>query len=903
VSAAPSLDDRLDALTPGGGARELAIAGAVREHVAAVRAYLSQLHAGGASGQTVNEEHSDLMDRLVRRLFELAEEGFFVDGAEAGTDLCVVAVGGYARRELSLYSDVDLLFLFRDTLTPYVASMAERMQYWLWDAALTVGGATRTIAETVELARTDPTVATSVLAPRFLVGSGVLFHEFAERLRAELLSDPAAFVDSQLEGQQQRRIQYGDSLYLLQPNVKESPGGLRDYHTAYWIMQATHPAARGREDFLHLGLLTEAEADAYQRALDFQWRVRNELHQRCRRKDDRMSFELQEQMAETFGYGGTDSAELPVEGFMRDYYRHARAVLNYSSLVIEQCRARVSRPQPRRVREVEGGFRVANDQLEIPHSRQLREQPLRLLEAFAVAQAHNVTLTRKAGRLIRQNLGLIDDEFRRSAEAREVFLSILEAKQRVTSALVAMNEAGLLGRYLPEWEHIVCRWQHVMYHTYTVDVHSIFLVEELRRLWLGDHEKTLPELTEIMRGVEDRAALFLGCLLHDIGKGFGGDHSAKGAARARVCLERLGLEPERAERAIFLVEHHLLMSQLAQSRDLSDPKIILDFARTVGDRTNLRNLYLLTFADVRASSPRAWTQWRGQLLRELFERTSELLEAGADDRRVAVELAAERLERRQEASAQELRKLGIAEARVQAYLEMMPRRYFAAHMPRQVARHALVVLGLPPDGLMRTAYRRMKGGFTEFILATKDVHGLYANVAGTLTAHAINILGAHVYTARSGLALEVYRVTTPAQGEEEEHLLWEEFERSLESVLRGEIDVERLLKRRGRPLGAGVPPSRLPTRVEISNDVSDFYTVADVVTNDRLGLLHDLTRAIAEHELEIYISKAGQVLDQVSDTFYLKDSEGRKVTDREVIESLRDALLAAAEAGEGAVGR
>ncbi len=892
----------LEALLDGLSAEETVpaseVSSVVRAYVAGTRDFLAELHRSSRSGHAVNETHSDLMDRLIRRLFERAEAQFFVDDAEAGTDLCLLAVGGYARRELSIHSDVDLLFLFRGRVTPYVAAMTERVQNWLWDAALTVGSATRTIDETLELARRDPTVCTSVLAPRFLVGSGVLFHEFAQRLRSKLLSNPEAFVAQQVESQRERHVRFGDSLYLLQPNVKESAGGLRDYHTAYWTMQATQPTARGHDDFLHLGLLTESETREYRDALDFLGRVRNELHLRTGRKVDQMSFELQESIAEAFGFGSGGEAELPVERFMGTYYRHARAVLNYSSLVIEQCRSRVQKPRKRRVREVEGGFRVANGQLEIPHARQLRERPTRLLEVFAVAQDHDVGLTRKAQRLVRENLGAIDEGFRESPEARQLFLRILESERRVTRSLIAMNEVGLLARYLPEWEHIVCRWQHVMYHTYTVDVHSIFLVDELRRLWLGKYEQHVPELTELMRGVEDRATLFLGCLLHDIGKGFGTDHSTRGAERAQRCLERLALEPQRIERAVFLVQQHLQMSHLAQNRDLSDPKIVLDFARLVGDRTNLRNLYLLTFADTRASSPSGWTDWRGQLLRELFEQTSELLETGSDDPNVAMDLGARRAEKRREAAAAELQKLGVADARIRSYFAMMPHRYFTAHMPRQIARHALVVLALDKDRPLSTAYRRMRGGFSEFILCTQDVHGLYANVAGCLTAHGINILGAHVYTARSGLALEVYRVTTPAQGEAEERLVWQELERSVASVLRGETRVDELLRRRGRPLGVTRAPTPQPTHVEVSNAISDFYTVVDVVTNDRLGLLHDLTRVIAEHGFEIYISKAGRVLDQVSDTFYLKDADGRKITDEAAIASLREALGNAAERDE-----
>jgi [protein-PII] uridylyltransferase len=871
----------------------------VRSYLKEVRHYLGSLHASGASGRAVNEAHSDLVDRLVRRLFNLSEERYFSGGGEELSELCVVAVGGYARREMSIHSDVDLLFLYRDQLTPYVAAVAERVQYWLWDAQVTVGGATRTIDETVELARAEHTVCTSVLAPRFLVGSGVLFHRLNAVLRRRLLSRPVRFISQLIEVVKERHGRFGDSLYLLQPNVKESAGGLRDFHASYWATQASGSSARGRDDFLHLGLLTEEEASAYFAALDFLWRIRNELHLNTNRKHDQMGFHNQEQIAESFGYAKGDGdggdGELPVERFMRDYYIHARNVLNYSSLVMEQCLARVRQvPRSKRIQVVEEGMRVVEGRLEIPHARQLQENPLLLLKAFAIAQERDVPLTRKAQRLVRECLHLIDDSFRRDPAAAAIFLGILRSRKRVTRTLIAMNEVGLLARFLPEWEQIVCRWQHVMYHTYTVDVHSIFLVEELRRLLKGKYNAEMPELAELTRGMGDPTVLFLGCLLHDLGKGLGGNHSAKGAARARSCLERIGMDAESVDRVTFLVEQHLLMSHLAQRRDLSDPKLILDFARIAGDRTNLRHLYLLTLADIRASSKTAWTEWKGRLLRELFERTSEFLEIGAGDASDAIELIERRIETRRAAAAAELRKQGVDDVTMQQYFEMMPRRYFTAHGPQQIARHARVVLAYDPQQRMSTVVREVEGGFSEFILCAQDVHGLYSNVSGALTAHHMNILGAHVYTSTTGLALEVYRVTNPSGGDEERKIAWVRFERSLGQVLRGEISVERLLERRGRPVGIAVGPSRKPESVVITNDESDFYTIVDVTTDDRLGLLHDLTRVIADHDCEIYISKAGSVLDQIADTFYIKDQKGRKLRDPEAVESLRRDLLIAA---------
>jgi [protein-PII] uridylyltransferase len=930
--AAPSIDEALKDIAAQSNEPDARpdrlVAACVREYLAKARDYLLALHRSNTSGRLVNAANSDLTDRMVRRLYTLAEERVLADGGEIESGICVVAVGGYARREMSIHSDVDLLILYRDELTPFVASVSERLQQWLWDAGLTVGAATRTIDDTIAMGREDVTVRTAVLTARFLCGDGEFFHQFADTIHRELLPDSAEFIDEVVEGLAQRHADYGESLFLLQPNVKEGAGTLRDYHTAYWVARAAHPSLRDLDDLLHFGLLTEREMDEYLSALDFIWRVRNELHLISKRANDRMSFELQVQIAEAFGYGSmlqdqqtpatergptsdkedslaglrheADSVDLPVERFMGDYYRHARAIQSHSELVIAQCVARVSGTPAllQQVVEVEDGFQLTPDHLEIPHAAHLRERPLRMLMVFEVSQHHDVPLSHMAQRLVRENLELFNEERRRDPSFRASFLRILNARNRVMRSLMTMNDVGVLAAFVPEWEHIVCRWQHVIYHTYTVDVHSIFLVEELRRLWRGKYIKERPNLSELMQEVDDRAVLFLGCLLHDIGKGFGGNHSRKGAARAVACVERLGLSEERQQRVIFLVEHHLLMSHLAQSRDLSDPKLILELALLCSDRTNLRNLYLTTFADIRASSRDAWTDWKGQLLRELFERAAEMLETGADNPKQAMAIIEARVEVRRDGAREELKQLGVDGSEVDAYFDDMPRRYFIGHTPRQIARHAQVSLRFRDSDVIATAFREMRADFTEYILCARDAHALYSNVAGVLTALGYDILGSNVYTSHSRIALEVYRLRTPPGGDAERALAWQELEDTLRQVVAGELAVDDLMKRRRKPLS---PPPRLarkPVRVMISNTESDFYTLVDVVADDRSGLLYDVTRCIGLLDFEIYISKAATIKDQVTDTFYLKDRHGNKVRDTDALEQLRRALLESASPGQ-----
>jgi [protein-PII] uridylyltransferase len=903
VSVAPTLEVRLAPLAAEGVPDDSAVTAAVRAYMVDARAHLRGLHEGGASGRAVNEANAALVDRLVIGLFGLAERAASREAGASRTGdsrLCVAAVGGYARRELCVHSDVDLLLLYRRRLDETVRGVAERLQRWLWDAGLTVGCATRTLDETLALADEDATVRWAVLDTRVLAGRAELGRELVETLAEDLRGRAERLVDEQRAAVAERHLKYGESLYLLQPNVKEGAGGLRDYHAAYWAARVSHPETREPADLARIDVLTPSELAEYGQALDFLWRVRNDLHLTAGRAADQMTFDLQESVAEHLGYGAASAPgpELPVERFMRDYYRHARAVESLSQLLLELCARHVrAAPEPRVVREVEEGFRIAEGHLEVPDAAHLRARPVRLLLAFEVAQRHDVSLSRTAGRLVRENLDLVDEAFRRDPEATAAFERILAAERRVMRTLLAMNELGLLAVWWPEWEHIVCRWQHVIYHTYTVDVHSIFLVEELRRLWQGKYAAALPELTDLVRAVADRPVLFLGCLLHDIGKGRGGNHSQRGLALARACLERMGVDEVRRDRVLFLVEHHLLMAHVAQRRDLSDPKLIAEFARTVGDRENLRNLYLLTFADIRASSRTAWSEWKGQLLGELFERTAELLETEGGEEEAAAQIEA-LVAARREAGTRELRALGVAESRIEAYFDMMPRRYFVAHNAQQIARHAMVMLSFTPERVVSTQVRSMRGDFSELIVVTRDVHGLYATVCGVLAARWINILASHVYTTRTGLALEIYRLATPPGPPEERHEVWRAVQSTLHGVLSGVVDVRELLRRRGRPVGVTASPSKEPPRVSISNAESDFYTIVDVTANDRIGLLYDLTRVLADQGLEIFVSRASTILDQVADTFYVKDADGKKLSDPARIERLREALLAAARGPE-----
>ncbi len=888
-------------IPPVPAASQLKAGAETRAWLGALRESLLHRQRAGASGIAINHANSDAMDALIQTLVErVAAEHKAQGGAAATQPFALVAVGGYARREMSLASDVDLLILVEGELDTFVKRLAETIQYELWDAGADVGAALRSVDECIALGRDDVSARTAILITRCLAGDTALFGKLGRAVRERLLPAPADFIRERQRAQATRHERFGESLYLLQPNLKEGAGGLRDYHNALWAACALEPALRSFEDFPAHGFLSESEGSELGRALDLLWRLRNTLHGLHGRRRDQLTFEFQDELASALDY--PSGAELPVEALMRDYYQSARRVQNLSEIVIEECRERAEPTLGlKSVQPVEDGFNLLGDGvLEIPDAAHLQQRPLRLLSAFAVAQRHRVSLSRSALRLIREQLDLVDDAFRTSQEARDLLLRILDSEHRVMRSLMEMNETGLLARYLPEWEHIVCRWQHVIYHTYTVDVHSIFLVEQLRRLWRGKYDATLPDLAELLRSTTDLPALFLGCLLHDIGKGRGAeDHSQEGVVLARRCLERIGLAPERRERVLFIVAAHLLMSHVAQRRDLSDEKVIVEFARAVGDRENLRNLYLATFADMRASSEAGWTPWRRELLRELYERCSEYLELGeSDPRRASSQIEARSKERRARALAL-LRELGFSEARSLEFFDALPRRYFMSHTPPQIARHAHAVFSLGPSKSLVVAVRQMRSGYSELIVCCRDRRGLFGTVTGCVAACGINILGANVYTTRAGIAFEVYRVTLPPGQAADHDARWARFEAMLSAALEGALDPGEKLRGKQSPLGARrAIASRKPALVSIRNDISDFYTVIDVTADDRLGLLYDLTRTLSAHGFEIFISKATVVLDQAADTFYVRNQAGKRLTSPSASKALETALVrAASDAG------
>lgn len=855
------------------------------------RSEIRATHEAGANGAEVVEAITAMTDTLLQKLFR----SIMRDVSHAGRakeQLTLVAIGGYGRGELNPNSDIDLMFLYGGKNSQRIEDLAQKLLYFLWDMRLDVGYSVRTINDCVEMANADSTVKTALLDARYLTGSRILYKDFSRVIPSQIMARGSdAFIREKLADLEKRRQKYGSSVYILEPNLKEGEGGLRDLHTALWIAKAKYKVNDPRE-LVMKGVLAEEELAAYYQALAYLWRIRNELHFQAGRKNDQLTFEAQTRLAAFLGYQDNGRV-LAVEEFMRDYYLHATKVEHFSSLLITRC---ATRGEPAfgilgyfTRRPVGEGFYVVRGELTIPDEKVLEEDSARLMKIFEYAQKHGVDLNIKVKGLIRQNLQLVNDRFRRSKEVNQSFFNILRSEKGAVETLTLMHHLQFLNHFIPEFERIYCKVQHDLYHIYTVDTHSLFALEETVKLWKGEHAKDLPLLSRLAREVDKRELLLLAVLFHDIGKGQGGGHADRGADLMPTIARRMGLSKEDGERLEFLVRNHLLFAHIAQRRDLHDEKMIIQFARQMGESENLKMLYLLTYADIKAVGPDAWTEWKALLLQELYEKAFEVLERG-DFR---LEARGERV-KNVKRKVQELLADEYPPASVRDELKAMTTRHLLSNPPPVIAEHIRVLISLGEETCVMKVSHEPEKGYSNFTICTLDVPGLFSMITGVMAASGMNILGAQIHTSTNGKALDVLQINSPQGFVITDDSRWRRVEEDMRRVLEGKVRVRTLVEKRQRPslLGEKVKP-RFPTRVEIDNEVSADYTVIDIYTHDKVGLLYRITSTLTELGLYIGVAKISTKVDQVADVFYVKDIFGQKLISEEKLTEVKGRLLKA----------
>lgn len=847
---------------------------------------------------------SFLIDQLVRIIHDYAD--WYVYRAANLTTaerLTIAAVGGYGRGELCPQSDIDLLFLLPYKQTPRGEQIVEFILYMLWDLGLKVGHATRSVPECLRLAREDITIRTALLESRYLWGDDKLFAELRQRFLSEVVRGTARdFIAAKLAERNERHKRLGDSRYVLEPNVKEGKGGLRDLHTLFWIAKYVHRVERV-EDLVMKGVLTQEEASKFTKALDFLLTVRCHLHYLANRPEDRLTFDVQEEIGERMGY--TDHrGTRGVERFMKHYFLVAKDVGDLTRIFCAALEIE-SEVKPRfslkslplgrfgRRAKLIGGFALESDRLTVAKTTAFADDPVNFLRIFRVAQLHGLDIHPYALRLIRQNLRLVDATLRANPEANQLFMDMLTDGRDGEITLRRLNEAGVFGRFIPDFGRVVAQMQHDMYHVYTVDEHTIFVIGIMHRIEAGELKEDHPLATEILSKIQSRRALYLALLLHDIAKGRGGDHSVLGAEIALKLGPRLGLTEEETETVSWLVRWHLAMSNTAFKRDIHDPKTIRDFAGLVQSPERLRLLLCLTIADIRGVGPNVWNAWKAALLRELYLLTEEALAGAAPGVGAKTRVAQVQAGLRTELA--DWKEEELTEHFARGYAD-----YWVAFDVPTLARHARLVREAERNQTPLTVDTRVDRarGVTEVTIYTGDHPGLFSRLCGAMALAGANIVGAQIFTTSTGMALDVFQLQDAASAGDGASRAFDRPERiarlatHIEQALSGRVRLRETFSRRPA-IVSRTHVFRVPPRALIDNTASATHTLIEVNGRDRPGLLYEVTRTLTALGLSISTAKIATYGERVVDVFYVKDVFGHKVDQESKLKQIRERLLAA----------
>ncbi len=880
--------------------REAAL-GAFRRHLARIQAQVrDQFEQGVLSGMKAARLLSALMDGLMAELFVYASDSGAANGGTVR--LAMAATGGYGRGVLAPFSDIDLLFLTGEAAAPADLRVIEFTLYFLWDLGLKVGHATRSVADCLAQSRGDATIRTSLLDARPLAGEASLFAEFSVSFRAACREAGAAgYLAAKRAERDVRHRRFGDSPFVVEPNIKEGRGALRDLQMMYWIARYIF----GTSSMLELadpdgptgGIITPQEARLALRSWDFLWTLRFHLHYVAGRAEERLTFDLQPVVGARMGYtrhGRMDG----VERFMRHYFLTAREVIRLTQ-VLEPALERAALGPPARAAETDAallraGFMLLDGKLMPASGQQFHDEPIRMLRMLQIARDRGLRLHPLAVRaLIRNERRAVD--LRGNAEAAAVFLDLLCGRDaehnRIDGAqwMKVLNETGILGRMLPDWARIVGQMQFDTYHIFTVDEHTIEAVRILNTLERGELAETAPVASSLVDHLQSRRALYVAMLLHDICKGRGGDHSELGAELALEVGPALGLSAEETEMVSWLVLHHLLLSTTAFKRDIDDPKTILDLSEVIQSPERLKLLLVLTVADMRAVSPKVWNGWKATLLRELYARVAEVLAGG-----LSTTERDTRVSRAREAVAAMLD--GWKQAEVDHFLGLGYPGYWLSFDPETHLRHARMVRDAESRKAPLTVVTQPlpARAVTEVTVYAADHAGLFSRIAGALAVAGASIVDARIHTLTNGMALDTFWVQDAAGGAFDQPHRLARLYVLIEQALSGRIRLGAEIRKASKTLlGRRIRAMNVPPRVVIDNHASNTYTVLEVNGRDRTGLLHDVTAAISDQGLQIASAHVTTYGVRAVDVFYVKDVFGLKVENERKLSQLRTALLAA----------
>ena len=888
------------------GIDKSALRGAVLAHLKQVlrdgrAAAEAQLVADGR-GSACARRLSQLQDDIIGAIYEVALRHVYpAENPTSAERMALVAVGGYGRGMLAPGSDIDLLFLLPYKQTPWGESIVEFVLYMLWDLGLKVGHATRNVDECVRLSRGDMTIRTAILEARFLWGDEKLFDELSQRFDAEVVKGTGPeFIVAKLAERDERHRRQGASRYLVEPNVKEGKGGLRDLHTLFWIAKYFYRVRSG-DALVETGAFARSELTLFRKSEDFLWSVRCHLHFLTGRPEERLSFDVQREMAVRLGYTSHPGMK-DVERFMKHYFLVAKDVGDLTMIFCAALEEENAKPTPllnrffpfgsrRRHRKITGSsdFVVEHDRINMASPEVFARDPVNLIRIFHLADKHNLAFHPDAMKQVTRSLKLIDTRLREDPEANRLFLELVASRNQPEVVLRRMNEAGVLGRFVPDFGKVVAMMQFNMYHHYTVDEHLIRSIGVLSEIDGGDRASEHPLANAVMPTIQDRTALYVAMFLHDVAKGRPEDHSLAGARVARKLCPRFGLSPAQTETVAWLVEHHLLMSMTAQSRDLGDRKTIQDFAAIVQSLERLKMLMVLTIADIKAVGPGVWNGWKGQLLRTLYYETEPLLTGGhsqvSRDERVAA-AKAELAEALADWPADELAR----------YLDRhYPAYWLRVDLPRKIA-HAELMRDADRSGktLATAVSTRAFESITEITVLAPDHPRLLSMIAGACTAAGGNIVDAQIFTTTDGLAVDTIFIAREFETDAEETTRALKVGALIEQALSGAVALPEAIAKRAKSR-ARIKAFTVETNILLDNSWSNQFTAIEASGLDRPGLLYDLTRSISDLNLNIASAHIATFGERVVDVFYVTDLTGRKVMNANREASIRRRLRQAFE--------
>src|SRR5688572_14090862 len=859
---------------------------AFRTELREANAELVERFRADESVETLVHARAELIDAILREVWR----ALLPDGYQRWA---LAAVGGYGRGELHPHSDVDILILVPATPDEAGRGVVERVVTFLWDINLEVGHSVRTVGECAEESAADVGVMTTLIEARLLAGNASLLGEMREAVSAERMWSVRTYFEAKVAEQQDRHLKANDTAYNLEPNVKTGPGGLRDIQTIAWVAKR-HIGSGSLDELLTHGFLSFTELRKLKQAQSFLWKVRFGLHVLTGRREDRLLFDHQIKLAQSFGYEDA-SYTLAVEQFMQRYYRTVMDVILLNELLLQLFREAIltetAPPRPLSPR-----FQVRNDYLEAVNEEMFARTPSTLLELFVVLQQNPEVKGVRAStiRSVNKNLWLIDEEFRQNPRNHRLFLEILRAPAGVTHELRRMNTYGVLGRYIPAFGRIVGRMQYDLFHAYTVDAHTLFVVRNLRRFAIGRYDHELPQASAVMQSLPKQEIAYLAALFHDIAKGRGGDHSELGAVDAEAfCLEQ-GLSRYDARLVAWLVRNHLVLSITAQKQDIGDPEVINAFARRVGDETHLDYLYVLTCADVRGTNPKLWNSWKASLFQEFYGRVKRALRRGLESPIDQDELVRETQETARKLLAQQ----DVQPVDIDRAWKGFSAHYFLRHSAEEIAWHTRLLAEREEgseEPLVAIEPQSVRGTTGVLVFGRPRKHG-FGRATAVLDQLGLTIVDARITPTDDGFSLDLYHVleddgapiTDSDRQNEIELALWQSLQRPDDAA----FAVSRRAPRQARMFNT-------PTQIAVSVDERNNRTVIELTAGDRPGLLCDVGKVLVQERVELHTAKIMTVGERAEDVFYVTDAAHRPL-DEAAAQRLKDSLMQALDRRQAA---